>query len=58
MKTSREVTMFVHGNSDDPFIKRLRERLEADLAESEEVMTPFKLGGTEKIKALFGKYLW
>lgn len=58
MKTSREVTMFVHGNPDDPFIKRLRERLEADMAESEEVKTPFKLGGTEKIKAFFGKYLW
>ncbi len=58
MKTSREVTMFVHGKPDDPFIKRLRERLEADMAECEEVMTPFKLGGAGKIKALFGKYLW
>jgi cardiolipin synthase len=58
MKTSREVTMFVHGKPDDPFIKRLRERLEADMAESEEVMTPFKLGASGKIKALFGKYLW
>jgi len=58
MKTSREVTMFVHGNSDDPFIKRLRERLEADLAESEEVMTPFKLGVAGKIKAFIDKYLW
>jgi cardiolipin synthase len=58
MKTSREVTMFFHGNSEDPFIKRLRERLEADLAESEEVLTPFKLGVSDKIKAFFGKYLW
>jgi cardiolipin synthase len=58
MKTSREVTMFFHGNSDDPFIKRLRERLETDLAESEEVLSPFKLGVTGKIKAFFGKYLW
>ena len=58
MKTSREVTMFFHGNADDPFIKRLRERLEADLAESEEVLIPFKLGVVEKIKAFFGKYLW
>jgi cardiolipin synthase len=58
MKTSREVTMFVHGKPDDPFIKRLRERLGADMAESEEVMTPFKLGASGKIKALFGKYLW
>jgi len=58
MKTSREVTIFFHGNSDDPFIKRLRERLEADVAESEEVLTPFKLGVAGKIKAFFGKYLW
>jgi cardiolipin synthase A/B len=58
MKTSREVAMFFHGNSDDPFIKRLRERLEADVAESEEVLTPFKLGVAGKIKAFFGKYLW
>jgi cardiolipin synthase A/B len=58
MKTSREVTMFFHGKSDDPFIKRLRERLETDMAASEEVLTLFKLGGTMKIKAFFGKYLW
>jgi cardiolipin synthase A/B len=58
MKTSREVTMFVHGKTDDPFIKRLRERLGADMVESEEVMTPFKLSAPEKIKAFFGKYLW
>ncbi len=58
MKTSREVTMFVHCKPDDPFIKRLRERLEADMTESEQVMTPFKLGASEKVKALFGKYLW
>jgi cardiolipin synthase len=58
MKTSREVTMFFHGNSDDPFIKRKHERLEADLAESEEVLTPFKLGVAGKVKAFFGKYIW
>jgi cardiolipin synthase len=58
MITSREVTMFVHGLTDDPFIRKLREQLLADMAESKEVMTPFKLGTSEKIKALFGKYLW
>jgi len=58
MKTSREVTMFVHCKTGDPFIKRLHEQMEADMAESEEVMTPFKLGTSGKIKALFGKYLW
>ena len=58
MITSREVTMFVHGLTDDPFIRKLREQLIADMSESKEVMTPFKLGTSEKIKALFGKYLW
>jgi cardiolipin synthase len=58
MKTSREVTVFVHCKTGDPFIKRLHEQMEADMAESEEVMTPFKLGTSGKIKALFGKYLW
>jgi len=58
MITSREVTMFVHSLPDDPFIRKLRERLEADMTESEEVITPFKLGVSGKIKAIFGKYLW
>jgi len=58
MKTSREVAMFVHGNPEDLFIKSLREQLEADLVESEAVLTPFKLGVADKIKAFFGKYIW
>jgi len=58
MITSREVAMFVHSLPDDPFIRKLRERLEADMTESEEVITPFKLGVSGKIKAFFGKYLW
>ena len=58
MKTSREITMFFHGRPDDPFIKRLREQLEADLAESEEILIPFKLSVGGKIKAFFGKYIW
>jgi len=36
----------------------LREQLEADMAESEQVMTPFNLSASEKVKALFDKYLW
>ncbi|MFC1516082.1 phosphatidylserine/phosphatidylglycerophosphate/cardiolipin synthase family protein [Thermodesulfobacteriota bacterium] len=58
MLTSREVTMFVHGEPDDPFIKELRDRLEADMAESEEVTHPFDLGVSDKLKALLGKYIW
>jgi phosphatidylserine/phosphatidylglycerophosphate/cardiolipin synthase-like enzyme len=58
MVTSREVVMFFHGKSDNPFIMRLRKSLQADLAESEEVTTLFKLSGADKIKAFFGKYIW
>lgn len=58
MLTSREVTMFVHGEPDDPFIKELSGRLEADMDESEEVTRPFKLTVSDKIKALLGKYIW
>jgi cardiolipin synthase len=58
MKTSREVTMFFHGKSDHPFVSRLRENLQADMAISEEIKTPFNLGRDDKIKAFFGKYIW
>ncbi|MBW1840468.1 MAG: hypothetical protein JRI75_01555, partial [Deltaproteobacteria bacterium] len=58
MLTSREVTMFVHGKPDDPFIKELHNRLEADMAESEEVTHPFDLGISDKVKAFLGKYIW
>ncbi|MFH2218675.1 MAG: phosphatidylserine/phosphatidylglycerophosphate/cardiolipin synthase family protein [Pseudomonadota bacterium] len=58
MKTSREVTLFAHGNPDDAFIRELRDRIDADTAESEEVTTPFELGVFVKIKALVGKYVW
>jgi len=58
MLTSREVMMFVHGTSEDAFIKKLRNQIEADLAESEEIMTPFTLSVFERIKAALGKYVW
>jgi len=58
MLTSREVTMFVHGKSDDVFIQKLRDQVEADMAKSEEVLVPFTLSVSEKIKALLGKYVW
>ena len=35
-----------------------REQLEADIAVSEEVLQPFKLGLPAKIKAIVGKYVW
>jgi len=58
MLTAREATLFVHGADDDPFIKKLRDRLDADIALSERVAKPFKLGLKERLGALAGKYIW
>ncbi len=58
MLTSKEITLFVHGVSTSPFIRELREQLEADIAVSEEVVKPFKLGLPAKVKAVVGKYVW
>jgi cardiolipin synthase len=58
MRTSREVALFVHGTKDDPFIKKLRDQLMADMAESKPVLNPFQISFTAKVKALVGKYVW
>jgi len=58
MLTSKEITLFVHGASTAPFLRKLRVQLEADMAVSEEVVKPFELGPLEKVKALVGKYVW
>ena len=58
MLTSKEITLFVHGVAASRFISELREQLEADIAVSEEVLQPFKLGPLAKIKAAVGKYVW
>lgn len=58
MRTSREVTLFVHGSRDDPFLKKLRQRLHADIGKSERVKAPFKLNFTRRVKAVVGKYVW
>ena len=58
MLTSEEITLFIHGVSTVPFIRKLREQLEKDIAVSEEVMTPFKLGPLQKLQAVVGKYVW
>ena len=58
MLTSKEITLFVHGVAASRFISELREQLEADIAVSEEVLQPFKLGPLDKIKAAVGKYVW
>lgn len=58
MLTSKEITLFVHGVATSRFIRELREQLEADIAVSQEVLQPFKLGSLDKIKAVVGKYVW
>lgn len=58
MLTSKEITLFVHGVSTSPFLRELQVQLEADIAVSEEVVKPFKLGPLDKAKALVGKYVW
>jgi cardiolipin synthase A/B len=58
MLTSEEITLFVHGASTTPFMKQLREQLEEDIAVSEEVVTPFKLGPLSELQAVVGKYVW
>ena len=58
MLTSKEITLFVHGDPTSRFISELREQLQKDIAASEEVLQPFKLGLPAKIKAIVGKYVW
>jgi cardiolipin synthase len=58
MRRSREVTLFVHGRPDAPFIKRLRDQLEHDITESKQVTEHFHLGFIEHVGAILGKYIW
>ena len=58
MVTSRETTLFVHGESDSVFFKKLHDQLEIDIATSEQVLEPFKLSFTDNVKAVVGKYVW
>ena len=58
MLTSREITLFAHSGRDERFIKELRDQLEADISRSEQVLKPFELSLTDRLKALAGKYIW
>ncbi len=58
MLTSKEITLFVHGVPTSPFIRELRDQLTKDMAVSEEVEKPFKLGPLDRVMAVVGKYVW
>ena len=58
MVTSKELTLFVHGKSSDPFIKKLHDQLIKDMNQSERVQKPFELSLIEKMMAFAGKYIW
>ena len=58
MLTSKEITLFLSGTEDVKFIRELRDRLVADIAESERIETPYNLGLIEKAQAVVGKYVW
>ena len=58
MLTSKEITLFLSGTEEISFIRELRDRLLADIAESERIETPYNLGWVEKTQAVVGKYVW
>jgi cardiolipin synthase len=58
MLTSKELTLFVHGKTDDPFIEKLRKQLTKDIAQSEPVLKPFEFSVPKWIMAVAGKYVW
>jgi len=58
MITTREVALFVHGQPEELFIRRLREQMEVDMNESKQIDAPFNVGLTDRVYALAGKYLW
>jgi cardiolipin synthase A/B len=58
MLTSKELTLFVHWKSDAPFIQKLRDQIDADLAKSVEVKESFNLSTKDRIMGFVGKYVW
>jgi cardiolipin synthase len=58
MLTSREVTLFVHGDRDSRFIRELRDTLEADIAASNRITEPYPLGVFDRTIAAVSKYIW
>lgn len=58
MLTSKELTVFVHGNPGEPFLQRLRAQMDADLTKSAEVRQSFQLTIKDRMMAVAGKYVW
>ena len=58
MVTSKELTLFVHGKKNDPFIEKLRDQLAKNISQSEQVTKPFEFSAAEWIMAVAGKYIW
>ncbi len=58
MKRSRELVLFANGKENEPFIRRLRERLSADINKAKRVTEPFDLSVMERVSAFAGKYTW
>lgn len=58
MVTSKELTLFVQGPKEDPFISKLRNQLESNIRECEQVTKPFNLDFIERVMAVAGKYIW
>ena len=58
MLTSKELTVFVHAKSNEPFLQRLRAQMEADLAKSSEVQESFHLTMKDRMMGVVGKYVW
>jgi cardiolipin synthase len=58
MVTSKELTLFVHVSSDEPFMQKLQNQMDADLAKSTEVRQSFNLTFKDRILGFIGKYVW
>jgi len=58
MFTSREITLFVHGTHNTPFIRKLSDQFYEDIKKSERVLEPFELNVAERSMAYIGKYIW
>ncbi|HEY7161717.1 MAG TPA: phosphatidylserine/phosphatidylglycerophosphate/cardiolipin synthase family protein [Acidobacteriota bacterium] len=58
MLTSKELTLFVHWNQDAPFIQKLRDQMDDDLAKSTQVSKSFNLTIKDRIMGFAGKYVW